>query len=63
MEPCVSCNSNDISVVTHDGFFYINAKQYSIKTKYLKCNSCNTEYMGKKQIEDNKKYLDDIYEQ
>jgi hypothetical protein len=56
-EPCVFCSSNNVEEILCDGYFEFEGNRYPLKTKYLKCKDCSTEYIGQHQIKENQEYL------
>lgn len=60
-EPCVSCNSVAVEEVSYDGYFEFEGNRYPLKTKYLKCQDCSTEYIGKHQIKENQEYISKVH--
>ena len=56
-DTCVSCHSTDVREIVYVGFFEFEGKRYPLKTKYTKCNNCNTEYISKCQIKENQQYI------
>ncbi len=59
-ESCVSCSSDNIEEIEYDGYFEFESKRYPLKTKYLKCLDCSTEYIGKHQIKENQEYIRNV---
>lgn len=60
-ESCVSCNSSNVEEICYDGYFEIHGSRYPLKTKYLKCQDCSTEYLGKHQIKENQEYIASVH--
>lgn len=60
MVPCINCDSTKVNIITYDGWFTYNANLYPIKTKYLKCEKCKTEYLNKQLIEENNNFINII---
>jgi len=61
IETCVCCSSNNVEEVCYAGFFDFEGSRYPLKSKYLKCQECSTEYLGKHQIRENQEYLFSVY--
>ena len=59
-QPCVSCNSFNVKEKVYNGYFTFEGYEYPLKTKYLKCSDCTTEFIGKNQIKENQEYIASI---
>lgn len=59
-ESCVSCNFSNVNEVVYSGYFTFEGYEYPLKTKYLKCSDCTTEFIGKSQIKENQEYISSV---
>ena len=61
MIECINCSSCNIEEICYDGFFEFEGSRYPLKTKYLKCQDCSYEYLGKHQIKENQEYIASVH--